>query len=86
MKENVNKSNGYSADIRKIQFGLSAKSDSMGWEVGQTVNLGPAGSATVHHIEEIKPDIYAVFVKKGDAVLPWKKGSMPCLIEYDFNF
>ena len=73
-------------DIRKVQWGKSVKTDSYGFEVGQTVGLGAAGSAVVDHIEEVEPNIFTIFIKKGDSVIPWKKGSMPYVIEYSLDF
>ena len=39
--------------IRKVWIGNSIKGqDTMSWEVGQSVSLGPKGRATVDHIKE----------------------------------
>ena len=73
-------------DIRKVQWGTSVKTDSFGFEVGQSVGFGPAGSGHVDHIEEVESNVFVVYVKKGNTVIPWKKGSMPYVVEYSLDF
>ena len=77
--------NGYSMEIRKIFVGPGVKSEAMTWEVGQNVSLGPAGRGIINHIDEIRSEVYVVYVKKGTSILPWKKVATMTTVEYSFD-
>ena len=82
----VKEYNGFESSIRKITIGTDPKEKSITWEVGKEVNLGPNGVAKIHSIEEIHPEVYVVYTKKGDSITTWKKTTMPVYIEYSHIF
>jgi hypothetical protein len=70
--------------IRKISIGSDYKNDAMHYSVGQEVY----GGHTISHILLEPDNSYNIFIKKDDAVLPWKKfnSNMAISIEYDLQY
>ena len=72
--------------IRKVWIGNSIKgADTMSWEVGQSVSLGPKGRATVDHIVEEDGSV-EIFVLKDNMVFSWKKSKAVAAIEFDVDY
>ena len=72
--------------IRKVWIGQSIKgSDTMSWEVGQSVSLGSKGRAIVDHIKEDDGAV-EIFVKKENLLFSWKKSNTVAAIEYDVDY
>ena len=66
--------------IRKISVGKDYKNDAMHYAVGQEVY---GGHIIANIIEE--EDKYSIYIKKGEALMPWKdfNKNMAVSIEYD---
>ena len=72
--------------IRKVWIGNSIKgADTMSWEVGQSVSLGPKGRATVDHIKEDEGTV-EIFVVKENMLFSWKKSNTVAAIEYNVDY
>ena len=72
--------------IRKIWIGSTIKgADTMSWEVGQKVSLGPRGQAVVDHIIKDEEGCH-VYVKKDDLIFPWKTSDTVAAIEYNVDY
>jgi len=69
--------------IRKISIGKDYKNDAMHFSVGQEVY----GNHIIANIIE-EEDKYSIYVKKGDALIPWKdfNKNMAISIEYDMQW
>ena len=86
MKDKVEELNGFKGDIRKITAGTDPKQNSLSFEVDRTYNLGKHGTAEVTYIEEVQPEVYIVYIKRGESTSAWKKITMPVLVEYSHIF
>lgn len=72
--------------IRKIWIGSTIKgADTMSWEVGQSVSLGPRGRAVVDHITKDDEGCH-VYVKKDNLIFPWKTSKAVAAIEYNVDY
>ena len=72
--------------IRKVWIGNTIKGqDTMSWEVGQSVSLGPKGRATVDHIKEDDGTV-EIFVVKENMLFSWKKSNTVAAIEYNVDY
>jgi hypothetical protein len=71
-----------SSIIRKISIGSDYKNDAMHYAVGQEVY---GGHTICDIISNEKEGEYFIYIKKDDAVLPWKKFNSNMAIAVEFN-
>ena len=71
--------------IRKISIGADYKNEAMHYSVGQEVY---GGHTICDIISEDKDGEYAIYIKKNNEILPWKKfnSNMAIAVEFDLNY